>query len=91
MSSPSEPPRHVDMQKWGSTWDRIRARQAEELAAPPVEPAPEARLLVTQDEAYGIGKDMWYHFTDDDCRLRATRPESFGQYLVDRLFNPAED
>lgn len=33
MGSASEPPRKIDVSKWNSTWDRIRARQAEERAA----------------------------------------------------------
>jgi hypothetical protein len=32
MSSPNEPPHHVDMKKWSDTWDRIRTKQAEERA-----------------------------------------------------------
>lgn len=33
MGSASEPPRKIDVSKWNATWDRIRARQAEERAA----------------------------------------------------------
>lgn len=33
MGSPSEPVRKYDVQRWNNTWDRIRAKQAEERAA----------------------------------------------------------
>jgi hypothetical protein len=33
MGDRSEPVRKYDVQRWNSTWDRIRAKQAEERAA----------------------------------------------------------
>ena len=32
MGSASEPPRKIDVSKWNSTWDRIRATQAKQRA-----------------------------------------------------------